>query len=50
MEVSRYMSYKEIKKLLNELNCENVEAIKPQIIRNMNQLILSISDDNISDS
>ncbi|MDR3597200.1 hypothetical protein [Clostridium sp.] len=44
------MSYKEIKKLLNELNCENVEAIKPQIIRNMNQLILSISDDNISDS
>jgi hypothetical protein len=50
MGVGGYMSYKEIKKLLNELNCENVEAIKPQIIRKMNQLILSINDDNISDS
>lgn len=44
------MFYKEIKKLLNELNCENVEVIKPQIIRMMNQLILAIDDDNISDS
>lgn len=40
------MFYKEIKELLNELNCENVETLKPQIIRKVNQLILSINDDN----
>jgi len=44
------MFYKEVKELLNELNCENVETLKPQIIRKVNQLILSINDDNKSDS
>lgn len=43
------MFYKEIKGLLNELNCENIEMLKPQITRKVNQLILSIYDDSISD-
>lgn len=41
--------YKEIKDLLTELNSENIEELKPKIMRKVNQLILSIYDENISD-
>lgn len=41
--------YKEIKDLLAELNSENIEKLKPQITRKVNQLILSIYDEDISD-
>ena len=45
------MFHKEIKDLLNQLNNENVEELKPMLIRKFNKLILSIDDDiNISDS
>ena len=45
------MFYKEIKDLLNQLNNENVEELKPILIRNINKFMLSIDDDkNISDS
>jgi hypothetical protein len=45
------MFYKEIKDLLSQLNNENVQELKPILIRKFNKLILSIDDDiNISDS
>lgn len=44
------MFYKEIKNLLNELNSENIKELKPSLIRKVNELILKINDDNISDS
>jgi len=45
------MFHKEIKDLLNQLNNENVEELKPMLIRKFNKLILSIDNDiNISDS
>lgn len=44
------MFYKEIKDLLNKLNSENIEELKPSLIRKVNELILNINDDNISDS
>ncbi|NFF79502.1 hypothetical protein FCV38_21700, partial [Clostridium sporogenes] len=43
------MFYKEIKDLLNKLNSENIEELKPSLIRKVNELILNINDDNISD-
>ncbi|KOR25223.1 hypothetical protein [Clostridium sp. L74] len=43
------MFYKEIKDLLNKLNSENIEELKPSLIRTVNELILNINDDNISD-
>lgn len=44
------MFYKEIKDLLSQLNNENVQELKPILIRKFNKLILSIDDDiNISD-
>ena len=43
------MFHKEIKDLLNELNGENVEELRSLIIRKVNQLILSIYDENKSD-
>ncbi|NFT77584.1 hypothetical protein [Clostridium sporogenes] len=43
------MFYKEIKHLLNKLNSENIEELKPSLIRKVNELILNINDDNISD-
>lgn len=44
------MSYRETKDLLNRLNSENIEELKPSLIRKVNELILNINDDNISDS
>ena len=44
------MFYKEIKNLLNELNSENIKELKPSLIRKVNELILKINDDDISDS
>ncbi|MCB2299583.1 hypothetical protein [Clostridium tagluense] len=43
------MLYKKIKDLLNKLNSENVEELKPSLIRKVNELILNINDDDISD-
>lgn len=44
------MFFKEIKDLLNKLNSENIEELKPILTRKVNELILKINDDNISDS
>lgn len=44
------MFFKEIKDLLNKLNSENVEELKPILIRKVNEIILNINDDNICDS
>lgn len=45
------MSYKEIKELVSQLNNENIEELKPLLIRKINKLVLSINDDSdISDS
>ncbi|OFI06694.1 hypothetical protein CLOACE_08490 [Clostridium acetireducens DSM 10703] len=41
--------YKEIKDLLNKLNSENVEELKPSLIRKVNEIILNINDNDISD-
>ncbi|SHJ13131.1 hypothetical protein SAMN02745163_01379 [Clostridium cavendishii DSM 21758] len=43
------MFYREIKDLLNKLNSENIEELKPNLIRKVNELVLNINDDNISD-
>lgn len=44
------MFYKEIKDLLNKLNSENIEELRPLLTRNVNKLILKINDDSISDN
>lgn len=44
------MFFKETKDLLNKLNSENIEQLKPILTRKVNELILKINDDNISDS
>ncbi|GAA0076117.1 hypothetical protein UT300005_04950 [Clostridium sp. CTA-5] len=44
------MFYKEIKDLLNELNSKNIDKLKPTLIRKINEIILNISDNNMSDS
>lgn len=44
------MYYKEIKDLLNKLNSENIEELKPSLIRKVNELVLNINDDSISDN
>lgn len=44
------MFYKEIKDLLNKLNSESIDELKLSLIRKVNELILKINDDNISDS
>lgn len=46
----KIMSYKEIKDLLNRLNSENIEELKPILTRKVNELILKMNDDNICDS
>lgn len=43
------MFFKETKDLLNKLNSENIEELKPILTRKVNELILKINDDNISD-
>lgn len=44
------MSYKEIKDLVNKLDNTNAEELKPKIIRQVNELILNINDENICDT
>ena len=44
------MYFKEIKDLLNKLNSENIERLKPNLIRKVNELILNINDDAIPDN
>ncbi|MDR5587449.1 hypothetical protein [Clostridium aquiflavi] len=43
------MFYKEIKDLLNKLDSTNIEDLKPTLTRKVNELILNINDDNMSD-
>ncbi|WP_315081223.1 hypothetical protein [uncultured Clostridium sp.] len=43
------MFYKEIKDLLNKLNSTNIKDLKPTLTRKVNELILNINDDNMSD-
>lgn len=43
------MYYKEIKDLLNKLNSSNIDNLKPTLTRKINELILNINDDDISD-
>ncbi|MBN1039370.1 hypothetical protein DVW12_11735 [Clostridium botulinum] len=43
------MYYKEIKDLLNKLNSETIDDLKPTLTRKVNELILNINDDNMSD-
>ncbi|MBN1065566.1 hypothetical protein [Clostridium botulinum] len=43
------MFYKEIKDLLNKLNSTNIDDLKPTLTRKVNELILNINDDNMSD-
>ncbi|KFX57148.1 hypothetical protein FDC50_04985 [Clostridium botulinum] len=42
------MYYKEIKDLLNKLNSENIDYLKPTLTRKVNELILNINDNNMS--
>ncbi|MDS0528359.1 hypothetical protein NNC19_21970 [Clostridium sp. SHJSY1] len=44
------MFFKEVKDLLNKLNSENIKELKPSLIRKVNELILNLNDDTISDS
>lgn len=44
------MFYKEIKDLLNRLNSENIEELKPILTRKFNELILKMNDNDISDN
>ncbi|GAV23049.1 hypothetical protein cpu_15590 [Carboxydothermus pertinax] len=47
MEGVLFMFYKSLKDLIKNLNSENVEKLKPQLNRYVNQLILSIYDTNL---
>lgn len=42
------MLYKELKELMEKLNSKNIEELKPKIIRRVNELILNINDDDMS--